>query len=456
MQELSRSNLENIHRHVLRILEEIGIEVGHDKLLEVLAASGAKIDKAVRRARFPRQLVEAFIAECPKYDPAHCPPRLVTRASFFWGKYEDPDTGQLGPINERRIREYFTLAKSLPNVNGCFMTGCPWAPKPEESPLYERFYCWKYGVQPSGILYPLDMAPRLKALYEAYMALKGRTLPEVFQGSIFLMSPLRLSAEEAAQFVWWWEQGCWVEIAHMTTAGLSAPVTPAGLAAMNIAEEIALSLLRKACYGRVALFLNAMVACVDMRTLTRPGGRPEMAIGNRIIAAMAGFYGVDAFLQSGLTDAKRSSCEAGAQKAMTTLAALFTGAQTLLETGLLSLDEVFSPIQMILDHELAGALHRFLLPIDCSDEAIGFAAMAEAGPGGVFTGLPHTGAHYREAIWEPGVWSRNMLGAWEQDGRLIDIDYARRMYHAIMDNERSIEELTPVEQETLLAVIKSG
>ncbi|MBI3986054.1 MAG: trimethylamine methyltransferase family protein, partial [Lentisphaerae bacterium] len=435
-------------------LDEVGVVVGHDKLLDALAGLGARIDKARQRATFPKAVVEAFLSSCPKVDWETRVPSLITRASFYWGKYEDPDTGELGPIDERRVREFFTLGKALPNVRECFMTGCPFAPTPEASPLYERFFCWKYGALPSAVLYPLGMAPRLKALYEAYAALKGKSLPDVFQGGIFMMSPLRLSPEEAAQFVWWWEQGCRVEIAHMTTAGLSAPVTTAGLVTVNIAEQFAIRLLMKACTGETTFNLSAMVAAADMRTMIRPYGRPEMPIANRLIAAMARHYGVPCFVQTGATDAKRPSCEAGAQKAISIVSAFLSGADAMLDAGLLSIDEIFSPIQMILDNELAGALKRFLLPLSTDDDALGFEAIAEVGPGGGYADHPHTAEHFREALWEPSVWSRDMMGTWEKEGRKIDTDRARELYHALMEGAAPIEQLTPEEQKTLLAVIE--
>jgi trimethylamine---corrinoid protein Co-methyltransferase len=354
------------------------------------------------------------------------------------------------------VAQHYALARALPHVNLRFMTGCPWAPSAEESPLYERFFCWKYGVVPSGILHPLAMAPRLKALYEAYAALKGKRLREVFTGSVFMVSPLRLTREEAAQFVWWWEQGCRVGVEHMTTAGLSAPVTPAGMIVVNLAEQIALALLHKACYGESRLRIYTMVSAVDMRTMIRPYGRPEMPIGDLLGAAMARFYGVEAMGHSGLTDAKQPSCEAGAQKAISALACLLGGADAMVEAGLLSLDEVHSPIQMILDHELAGALLRFLKPADTSEEAIGFETIREVGPGGTFSDQMHTAEHFRDAIWEPSVWTRQMLAAWEQGGRRNDVDRARERYHAIMDGARPVIELSEEEQAELLALIRGG
>ena len=128
----------------------------------------------------------------------------------------------------------------------------------------------------------------------------------------------------------------------------------------------------------------------------------------------------------------------------------------MIDAGVLSVDEVFSPIQMILDNELAGALRHLLKPVDVSEEALGFGAIAELGPGGVFAGHPHTGEYFRQVTWEPSVWSRTMLGDWENGGRKTDVDLARERYHQLIDNTAPISELTPEEEQTLLTAIRDS
>ncbi|MBI3986854.1 MAG: trimethylamine methyltransferase family protein, partial [Lentisphaerae bacterium] len=424
--------------------------------LEARAGIGAQVAGGAQRARYPRRVVEEFLAGAPRTDWSQRRPRLIVRASLYAGRYLDARTGSLVAVNESRVREYFQLAAALPNVNARFITGCPWAPRPADEPLYERLYAWKYGADPSGILYPLESNPRLLALYQAYAGLKGKTLPDVFCGGVFLMSPLRFSAEEAAQFVWWWEKGLHVGIAHMTTAGLTAPVTISGLATMNIAEEIALALLDKACYGSNRLSFLAMVAPLDMRTTMRPYGRPEMPLANSLVTAMARFYGVECFVQSGVSDAKTPGSQAGAQKTISALSGLMSGADAMIDAGLLSSDELYSPLQMVLDNELAGALERLMRPVDCSNEAIGFETMREVGPGGLFTAAEHTVERYRDEIWEPSLWDRVLFSAWQADGRKTESDRARETFERIMAAPPVIERLQPGEEAALRRIIEGG
>jgi len=454
MYELTRKDCEAIHREALGILSDVGVELGHRKLLDPAAAIGAQVDRVSMRVRFPPRLVEEFIAGCPKTDWSVRQPRLLVRASIYGGKHLDPDTGLLAHFDRRRLTDYFRLAKALPHVSARLVTGCPWPVSPRAVPLYERLHGWLYGAEPSGFLHPTEASGSLLELYEAYAELRGRPVRELFRGAVYLASPLKLGPAEAEQFAWWWERGFRVGIGHMVTGGISAPVTLAGAVTVNIAEEIALALLRKAFYGEVGLALLATSATADMRTLMRPYGRPEMALTNMMVASMARFYGVDCFGHSGLADAKLPSCEAGAQKTMSALATLLAGADAMIEAGLLGTDQVFSPIQMILDNELAGALKCFVALPEVTAETIAADLVREVGPGGLFTGTAHTARHFRAAAWEPSVWSRQMLSAWEAGGMKADTDRARELYYKIIPAAPDPTELMPEEQQTLTQVIR--
>jgi trimethylamine---corrinoid protein Co-methyltransferase len=454
MVELTRRDCENIHRGVMRILAEVGVNVEHPKLLEVLEASGATVDAKLQRAFFPPAVVEDFLAACPKEDWSRRRPRLAVRTSLYQGPYLDARSGEYLPLSPDRVKEYLTVAKALPEVDSSFITGAPWVAPPELEPLYERLYCWKWGAEPSAVLYPYESSQHLLDLYQAYAELKGASVKDVFRGGVFMMSPLRLSAEEARQFVWWWERGFDVGISHMTTQGLTGPVTIAGVAAVNIAEEIALAILRKACYGERKLFFFTMVAPVDMRTLLRPYGRPEMPVANLAVIAMARHYGVGVFAQSGVADGMAPSNEVGAQKALSTLSALMAGGDAMVDAGFCSGDIVHSPLQMILDADLAGALRRMMEPVDTSDEAIGVDAIAEVGPGGVMTGTMHTAEYHRRELWEPRVWGREPFSTWNASGRKLDVDRARDVFEEIMAAPPEVEELTPEEERELRKVIE--
>jgi len=430
---MSSSEAELIHRSALRILDELGMEVQDRRLLDVLSDFGARVELQAQRAHFPPSLVERFIVEADKYDWKVARPQVTGSAGVYHGLYHDPASDDLVPWTEERLAFYFALARYLEQVDGAHMLGCRLpVPAPLE-PLYERYYCWKYGASDSGSIHLDELCPYVLELYQALAEERGRPLREVFHGTVYLVPPLKLGRHEAYQVAYFWERDLPVHIGDMYAMGATAPVTMAGAVALNLAEQLALRILEWALFGEKRLHLNASISVIDMRTTIYPYGRPEMSIANLMTAQLARRYGASFSGHAGLSDAKLPSVEAGAQKALTAVPTLLAGGHLWLDAGLLSIDEVCSPIQLVLDDEFLSALQRFVHEFEITEESIGLETIVEVGPGGHFLDRVHTARHFRDEHWEPGVWSRQMLRPWMDEGRGLDVDRAREI---VLDVQR--------------------
>ncbi len=296
---------------------------------------------------------------------------------------------------------------------------------PELEPLYERYYAWKYGASDHGSIHLDELCPYVLELCEIAAQHTGRPLAEVFKGTVYLIPALKLGRHEAYQVQYFRQRGLRVHIGDMYAMGGSAPVTLAGAVALNVAEQLALRILDGALFGDRRLHLGCSISVMDMRTAIYPYGRPEMGLTNLMTAQMARFYGASFSGHAGLSDAKLPSVEAGAQKALTAIPTLMAGGSFWMDAGLLSTDEVCSPIQMVLDNEFLGALKQFTCDFDITDESIGFDTIREAGPGGGYIDKPHTARHFRKEHWRPSIWTRHMLTPWLDGDRRIDADRAR-------------------------------
>jgi trimethylamine--corrinoid protein Co-methyltransferase len=211
----------------------------------------------------------------------------------------------------------------------------------------------------------------------------------------------------------------------MPTMGATAPVTLAGAVTLNLAEQLALCMLDAALWGEKRLHLGSSIAVMDMRTTIRPFGRPEMALANLMTAQLARTYGASFSGHAGLSDAKLPSVEAGAQKLMSAVPTLLAGGSLWVDAGLLGIDEVCSPVQMILDDEWMGAVGRFTHEFEISETSIGLETILAAGPGGHFLDKRHTVDYFRGEHWNPSIWSRQMLRPWLEGDQRLDVDRAR-------------------------------
>jgi trimethylamine---corrinoid protein Co-methyltransferase len=425
---LKEDEVTRIHQGALRILAEMGMEIKNQYLLDILAASGLPVDAEEQRVRFPSPWVESWIADCERIDWDNIVPGITASAGVYFSRYHDPDTRQLLPWTEPRLVRYFSLARQLGNIGSATLLGNRLEGNGNLEPLYERYYAWKLGANEGGSILHDELCPALLEMYEVAADHRMAAVDEIFHATVYLVPALRLGAHEAYQVAYFLERGLRVGIGgSMMSMGANAPVTLAGAVTLNLAEQIALGILRWAFYGDQHLSISTSIAPMDMRTLIRPFGRPESPLANLMTAQLARFYGAGFSGHAALTDAKLPGAEAGYQKAFSALPTLMAGGSLWMDAGLLAIDEVCSPIQMVLDNEFLGALKHFSQEYTIDDETIGMETILQVGPGGIYAAETHTVKHFRKELWQPALWSREMLAVWLEKGAKPDVDKAAEM-----------------------------
>jgi trimethylamine--corrinoid protein Co-methyltransferase len=298
-----------------------------------------------------------------------------------------------------------------------------------------------------------EICPALYELYELRAAQLGKPLAEVFHATVYLIPACKLGRHEAYQLQWFRQKGLRVGAGDMLAMGATSPVTLAGSIALNTAEQIALGLFNHALFRENKLRLGGSISVIDMRSMIYPYGRPEMALANLMIAQMARFYGASYFGHAGLSDAKLPSVEAGYQKALTAVPTLMACGGLWMDAGLLSIDEVCSPVQLILDNEFLSALSRFTAEFEISAESIGLEDILALGPGGSYLDREHTARRFRQEHWQPKIWSQEMLSPWLDGPRQTDIDRAREQAAALYQSFQPESHLSPEHEAEILTLI---
>jgi trimethylamine---corrinoid protein Co-methyltransferase len=454
---LSTQEVERIHLGAMRLLREMGMQIQNDELLQVIADFGLPVDFAEQRVRFPTSWVERFLSEAKKFDWEDLVPQVGGSAGVYHGRFHDPQSGDLVPWSEVNMAYYFALANQLPHLSGAQMLGCRLPVPASLEPLYERYYCWKYGASEGSSIYSDEICPYLHELYQAHADAMTKPIGDVFQATVYLVPALKLGRHEAYQVAYFRERGLRVFIGGMLAMGASAPMTLAGAVTLNLAESLALRLLDWALFGVQELRLGGSISVMDMRTMIYPYGRPEMAIANLMIAQMARHYGAYYSGHAGLSDAKLPSVESGYQKALTALPTLLACGSLWMDAGLLSIDEVCSPVQLILDNEFLSALKHLAKEFSVSDDAIGLETILEAGPGGQYLDKEHTVRYLRSEHWQPKIWSREMLTPWldrtSPTSRRLDVDLAREIALEVRHTTSLASHLSDADERALLCVI---
>lgn len=447
---------ETIHRNVLRIVSEVGLQVENDTLLERLAAAGGRVDRAKQRVTYTPAQAEAFIA-ASRTDPASWPLAVSGGAGIYYGWYLDPRSDEFLPLTVERVSQFFQVARALPHIEEMEILGCPLEGIPAEvEPLYERYWAWKLGAQPGGSIHRTNLCPAILDMCQVHAEAIGRPLTEVLRATVYLVPPLKLGYQEAEQVAWFLERGLRVRIGgSMITGGATGPATVAGMVTLSIAEGLLLGLVNHALFGDLQWGIWMSVTAMDFRTTMRPYGRPDMVLANLIAAQMARRYGARFGGHCGLTDAPLPSPEAAAQKLQSALPTLLVSGHAHIPAGLLAVDEVFSPVQLALDNEIVSALKQFIREYEVSDEAIGVEMIAEVGPGGVFLAEPHTAQWFRKEMWEPTLWERYPFTTWRRSDGRTDIERARQQVLEILSSPPAPSAISEEEDRALLQIIQA-
>ena len=238
----------------------------------------------------------------------------------------------------------------------------------------------------------------------------------VFAAKAWVTSPFKLDREnidiamETRRLL-----GAPVQFGQMPVAGASTPVTIAGALTQNTAESLAISAMRLA-IDDVPHPIAPTSAIMDMRH-----GFPRQIGPDLLLHHIAGRE-MDDFLYRGeSTGSGWGWCGAGAatvgsqsilEKALGFGMATAMGAHSF-GVGCLAFGDVGSPVQLVIDLELADFARTLLRDVVVDEERIGMEQMLQTAPaGGRYLETMHTAQFFRESCWLPGLCDYRVYLAW--------------------------------------------
>jgi trimethylamine:corrinoid methyltransferase-like protein len=453
---LTTAQVETIHRNALRVLAEIGVQVEHEGVRQRLAAIGGQSDKSSMSVRFPAQTVERYICTNHQHASKAGSPTIRVTCGVYQCFYLDPSSNALVPFDELKLAKYIGLARSLQLIEPVNLLGVPFLPDGIPAPflpLAEKLYAWKYGARPDGTIQHTVLCESLLEMFSCHASMTGKRLEDVVIAVGYMISPLRLARQECEQLLFFSDRGLKMSIGHLPSQGGSAPITLAGSITLALAEQIFLFLLQRAFCEDAVFRVGGDVMTMDMRKGVSCYGRPEQQRINMAFADIARFYGCPCYGHTGLSDAKLPSFEAGAQKASGALVtALAVGCGTI-EAGLLSTDEVCSPIQMILDRDLAGSLRALLAEPFVNEAECDFDEILASGAGGNFLGADLTVQRCRTELYQPQTWSWQSVSGWLDSDKRIDVGYAKDIFQRFDCGFSPVSQISAEEESELGKII---
>ncbi len=289
---LSTGEIRKIVDQSIHILEKIGVVVENRELLRIFAEKGFTVDQESSKVFVGQSCTEEFLAGSKKVSWKHRPVSFTSMAEIYQGVYLDPRDDEYKPWTRERLKEYIRVARALPEIYQVSMLGYPPEDAPcELQPLYEKLFCWKYGLAGGTAIWDTKLCPKILEMFEAYADFKGKPVQKVFNCGVFLISPLKMAWLEAEQFLYFYRKGLRVSVGALGSLGGTAPVTPAGALSVQVAENLFINMMERKFWGRQELEFAASLSPLEMTSGTFRYGRPEQVILNMAGARIAEYLG---------------------------------------------------------------------------------------------------------------------------------------------------------------------
>jgi trimethylamine--corrinoid protein Co-methyltransferase len=438
---------ERVHEASLRILDEVGVRLEHDGIVERVLAAGARPGTGPHDVRLPPQLVREHLALAPRQvelaardgatttlEPGSETVFWTTPVLYLW-------TGsERRPVTSADLRDVARLSSRLDAVQG--VMGVAMADVPplhrdfvglrviaESTRKHARVLCFSpRGMDALVRMKPVFPGPWFSLGFTAHGPLRWTNLAlEVFARSAGHRIPATVNGEPMA--------------------GASAPVTLAGAFAVGNAEILAGIVVNQLLEpGRPVVYNLGLGHVLDMRDATAVTGGPENALFAAASAALGRFYGLPSS-----SWVSTDSVFEDEQAALETMFGLAThvqeGVSLVWGLGQLESEMTLSLAQLVIDDEMVAYVRRHRRGVAVDDATLALDAVREAGIAGSFLESAHTREHHRRELFSPRVLNRRPRGACP--GPLHEVAAARARELLAVATEPVLGD---AEREALLAV----
>lgn len=427
---ISAEKAARVHELARRILWEIGIEVRHDWALERLRALGFQVQGV--RVRIEPQVVEEHVDEMRQRlrswfgkveesaEQSHDTAQITLSVSSYSLYVHDIESNQVVPYTSDRLIEMCKFIDSLAKEG--VMNAPPGIPAdvhPDLQPIAQYRIAALYARQGAS---PVDPTSAKTVNYLLDMAeVMGRPIDSL---PVYMPSPLRLGGESLDVVLACLDRLSHLSVSSMPSTGATAPIQPFGALALAAAEVIGGMVILRAVTDKPVTFGVGLFP-FDLHTGAMVFGSPENVYYQMLCADFNRFYGWPAGLVPNNIHvmAKMPDAQAAAEKAAIMALGAHLGARHFSGAGTLSLDEIFSPEQLLVDCEIRDWVQMAVRGLWLGEEAVDngeLEAWLEEIRTGVersFMTLDSTLDYHKQYVWYPSRFLRNAIGAWTAEGR---------------------------------------
>lgn len=420
-----------MRERVLQLLRRNGVRIDHPAILDRLADAGAEVEREARRVRFPEAFLERALAQvpggctlagaAPEWDRTVPIPdgAFLVRSNTGAPFYLDPSSGERRNVTIEDVAVWARLADSLDGVDFC-----PF-PSPNDVPTQTadvyglrcmlentRKHIWVQPYSAESVEHLLRLAT---VVCGGEDALRARPRISMITCSLtpleFKFMDLEIIAQASAA-------GIALHACSLPSAGTTAPITIPGAILLAAAEIVTMVALAQTLRPGTPVIATPLIFSGDMATGSSVQSSVEAVQGK---AAAVEFIKTAFRLPTHTygfgSDGPVPEAQSALESSLLASAACSAGADILGGAGQLEVATTISPVQLVMDEEVAEWLRRLAAGLPISEDTLAWEELLATEPGAEFLSREHTFRHCREA-YRSKLLIRDGISAWEKKGKV--------------------------------------
>ncbi len=440
--------LEFLRDKVLDLLARHGVKMEHPEVVAKLAGAGAEVDPETLNVRLPRDLVERSLAQAPgslrlaargggDLEIPRPDGTFHLRTGTGSHGWIDLETGGYRKVTIADVADWGRLSEGLEEVAFC---ATPFANDvPSQSADVHGIatllantskHLW---VQPYSTG-SIDYLARLAAAAAGGEDALGEASPVSIIACSF--TPLEFKHMDLEVVRRAAPLSIPIHACSLPAAGGTAPLTMAGLMVMAAAEILALVAAVQAVAPGAPVIATPLIFALDMRSGRSLQTSVEAMLGAAgAVQLMKRAFGLPVHTYGSGTDSPDIDGQSMIERALLGLMVGLSEADILGGAGQLEVATAVSPLQLVIDDEIAGMVRRLVSGLGIDDETVAWDELMAIEPGSHFLTSRHTLRHCREG-YAPKTFTRLARSNWNQEGSPDLAARAGERCRAILGAER--------------------
>ncbi len=412
-----------VHRNALRILGEVGVRVDSPAVLQKLKRTGqAQVEN--RTVRMSAELIESAIRSAPHeiavFNRRGEPALTLGDGKMHYGigvtalSYIDPVTDAPEPFARQHMRDMTRLGEALPHYEMISTVGVPRDVPPELSDLCAGLDMISHTVKPLVVL--VSDESQFGPVMDLFESLTGDLGSRPFIVPYFNpISPLIYNAGTVDKMVEAIERGLPFILSSYSMAGMSSPMTPAGILALLTAELLAGLAISQVLKPGTPVVLGMLPNYFDMKTM-QSFYDPQSILLNLACGDMMAHYGLPHCGTSGSGTGWGTDLISADTYWMNTLTYSLTRGGLAPFVGDTLGAKAFAPTTVVYVHEVIEQAKRIADGFVLDEAASALDEIAAAGAGGSYLSSAGTKRLYKTGYYQSPIWPHWSMEKWQSEG----------------------------------------